>query len=162
MNNNDCYKVWISSFEHLEQFKEIAPTLKWWKQLLNIQRIEKSFPKVLIGGRPSPILFYSIGELFITDSRIKYKSEEPEKRRNFKYESLDTELIFEIDYDEISRVSFYKDNQPFNEKFNYPWIKIDLIKGNEILISNNLESGKIEEGLKANNEIFNKIDKNIA
>ena len=163
MENKDSYKVWISSFEHLDKFKKIASSIKWWKQLFNIQKIESSFPQVIIAGRPSPIIFHSTGELLITDLGIEFKSTDPKMNKKFTYENLNSNFKFDIKFLDITSISKYVDKKPLNKKFNYPWIRVELNDSSEILISNVIEVGKIKEGLKETDKILNKlIDKNIA
>jgi len=59
-------------------------------------------------------------------------------------------------------VSRYKNSKPYSEKFNYPWISVEMKSGKIFLFSSRIERGKIQEAMEINETIYKNIINNVA
>ncbi|PCH66752.1 MAG: hypothetical protein COC06_12270 [Bacteroidales bacterium] len=101
-------KIWLSSENHLEIFKEIKKQKKLLSKLEDPSVGKKyfDFPRIIFRSQIIPVVFESIGRLIISDSSIQFYSNSTNS--NFQYHGINKNEKFFINFDQIKDIELVK------------------------------------------------------
>lgn len=124
--------IWISSLNHLENYKELVESTSFWKGGF-IRNTPDDFPRI----EKTPLLYFSQGELTVeNNTQLDFKAFKIGNRLSGNYHNLKDDLSFTLTHSNIKSIEWY------NFKKAYPkhlqnWIRIfcdDNIMDGDFLI----------------------------
>ncbi len=115
--------IWISSIEHLNEYREITESNGWLKTFLGRNKIPPGFPQVGAGAKYIPVEFFVKGTLQLYERQVEFHPYRFEPDNGKKYRNLNIDFRFELPYDSI-KISVYTNPKPFKGSLNIQWLKL--------------------------------------
>lgn len=122
--------VWVSTVEHLNQFKTITADTSAAKKRGGRYLVPDGFPQTRIAmffglaySSPSPLLMFSNGTLDLSENGLSYKAY-PFRLPNNKISNVKDDLAFSIPINEITLLEHYPFVSPINKNFNISFARV--------------------------------------
>jgi hypothetical protein len=90
--------------------------------------VPDDFPFVTIGTRSAPLVYYSRGDLFLSQAELKFAARPPQSSTKF-YANLNTDLQFRFAPDQIVSVSRFDMREVTTAPVRLPFLRIRTSSG---------------------------------
>lgn len=114
----------VSSPDHLVAFAEILSQRAWWKALFGTIEVPAGFPRLYVGRKAVPVVFFAKGQLTVFDRQMDFRSVAPGANNGARYEHVRTGFSFDLLYPAIVRIERFELPKPFIKYFNMNWVRI--------------------------------------
>ncbi len=158
--------VWVSTFEHLNQFKIITTDTSGAIKRGGRYNVPEDFPqtrKALFWGltytSPIPLIMISNGALDLRDNRLSYKAY-PLRLKFNRVNNLKDELEFTVSVNEIISLEHYLFVSPINKNFNVSFARVHSTNEGflrDFLVCVAGQGFAFEKMRKANEDLFDAL-----
>ncbi|MFL0267412.1 hypothetical protein [Candidatus Clostridium radicumherbarum] len=156
--------IWITSEEHLKKFSDIISKTHLDTKIIKLCKIPKDFPKVRIYYfLKFPIVFFSKGEITLTENLFEYKAIKNNIRFLKSYSNLNNELNFRLEYLKVKSIEWYQCPDYFIKYYNNKWIKVicnDEVLGGSFLMCVGGIGPSMQGIIKNTDELFKMLNDN--
>jgi hypothetical protein len=118
--------LWVSSKEHLSEFKTIFDSNSWYKKYFGGLNVPEDFPCLQVQRNFYPLVYFSSGIMDITGLNVQYTAQKKSGKFGSSYCNVDNSLEFAFKIRDITSLVRFRPDPVLIKQYTVNWIDLGI------------------------------------